>query len=59
MTSGNPPLAAKKAGTTLRLRPDVDLVASTVETQRGVMAKALEGNWSGVVLDLAAVEQLD
>jgi anti-anti-sigma factor len=44
---------------TLRLRPRADLVASTVEAQRAGMLAALEAKPGSVVLDLAAVEQLD
>jgi len=59
MTTSNPPLTAKSRGETLRLQPKVDLVASTVEAQRGIMMKALETMPAAVVLDLARVEQLD
>jgi anti-anti-sigma factor len=46
-------------GEPLRLKPEVDLVASTVETQRAAMMKALEAGPAAVVLDLGAVSQLD
>jgi anti-anti-sigma factor len=55
MTTSKPPLA----GETLRLKPPVDLVASTVEAQRVVMMKALEAKRAAVVLDLSAVDQID
>ena len=59
MTTSKPPLPAGSKPEALRLRPKVDLVASTVEAQRGAMMKALENNSSPVVLDLAEVDLLD
>jgi len=59
MTTSKPPLAAIRKGEVLRLKPQVDLVASTVEVQRGTMMKAMETRQSAVVLDLGAVEQID
>jgi anti-anti-sigma factor len=59
MTTSKAPLAANKQGEALRLKPKVDLVASTVEIQRGIMMKALEAKPSAVVLELGAVEQID
>jgi anti-anti-sigma factor len=59
MTISKPPLAANKKAETLRLKPKVDLVASTVEIQRGTMMKALDARPAAVVLDLAMVEQID
>ena len=59
MTTGNPPLAAERDGARLRLQPQVNLVASTVEHQRSAMAQALKNPAGEVVLDLAQVEQLD
>ena len=59
MTTSKQPLAATRKGEVLRLQPKVDLVASTVEAQRGAMMKALEG-WTGpVLLDLSRVDQID
>ena len=43
----------------LRLKPEANLVASTVEAQRGVMMQALEAAAASVVLDLTGVEQID
>lgn len=59
MMTSKAPLVANKKGEVLRLKPKVDLVASTVEIQRGSMMKALEARPSAVVLDLGAVEQID
>ena len=59
MTISKPPLAANKKAETLRLKPKVDLVASTVEVQRAAMMKALDSRQTAVVLDLTAVEQID
>jgi anti-anti-sigma factor len=59
MTSANPPLSTELNAENLVLRPQVDLVASTVEAQRSGMMAALEGKPGRVVLDLAQVEQLD
>jgi anti-anti-sigma factor len=59
MTTSKAPLAANLKGEVLRLQPKVDLVASTVEAQRGSMMKALEARQSAVVLDLAKVDQID
>jgi anti-anti-sigma factor len=59
MTTSKPPLAASLKGEALRLQPKVDLVASTVEAQRGAMMKALEARQSAVVLDLSKVERID
>jgi anti-anti-sigma factor len=59
MTTSKAPLVSNKKGEVLRLKPKVDLVASTVEVQRGSMMKALEARQSAVVLDLALVEQID
>ena len=59
MTTGNNPLAANPSSSDLRLKPQVDLVASTVEGQREIMMKALETAAGSVVLDLEGVEQLD
>jgi len=52
-------MTASRSQGALRLQPKVDLVASTVEAQRGAMMKALEG-WTGpVLLDLSLVDQID
>jgi anti-anti-sigma factor len=59
MTTAKGPLAATRKGEVLRLKPRVDLVASTVEAQRGAMTKALESSEGPVVLDLTEVEQID
>ena len=59
MTSSNAPLGVTWNESLMRLQPKVDLVASTVEIQRGTMMKALEAKQSAVVLDLGAVEQID
>jgi anti-anti-sigma factor len=59
MTTNKPPLVSNKKGDVLRLKPKVDLVASTVEIQRGTMMKALDSRQSSVVLDLAQVDQID
>ena len=59
MTTSKLPITANKKAEVLRLRPRVDLVASTVEIQRGSMMKALDTRQSAVVLDLAEVEQID
>jgi anti-anti-sigma factor len=59
MTTSKSPAAAKPNDQVLRLKPQVDLVASTVEAQRDTMMKALESGASAVVLDLDGVEQLD
>jgi len=59
MTPSKAPLVTENKGEVLRLKPKVDLVASTVEAQRSTMMKALEARQSAVVLDLALVEQID
>jgi anti-anti-sigma factor len=59
MTNVKPPLAAGRKGESLRLKPEVDLVASTVEAQRAAMMKAMEAAPGEVVLDLSGVEQID
>jgi anti-anti-sigma factor len=59
MPTSKPPLVPAIQGEVLRLQPKVDLVASTVEIQRGAMMKALDSRQGAVVLDLAAVEQID
>ena len=59
MTAHSAPLGVTWNESLMRLQPKVDLVASTVEAQRGAMLKALEGRQGGVVLDLGAVEQID
>ena len=59
MTTSKQPLAATRKGEVLRLQPKVDLVASTVEVQRGAMMKALESSQGPVVLDLSLVDQID
>jgi anti-sigma B factor antagonist len=59
MTIGNPSIESGKDGAVLRLQPQVDLVASTVEAQRDAMTRALDAEKSAVVLDLGTVEQLD
>lgn len=59
MPRGKTPLVATRKDERLYLRPEVDLVASTVEGQRQAMMKALESAPGPVVLDLAAVNQLD
>jgi anti-anti-sigma factor len=59
MTSVKSPLAAGRNGETLHLKPEADLVASTVEAQRAAMMKALESVPGEVVLDLSGVEQID
>ena len=59
MTPSKVSQVADKKGDVLRLKPKVDLVASTVEVQRAAMMKALEVRQTAVVLDLALVEQID
>jgi anti-anti-sigma factor len=59
MTTPKSALTATQNGEALRLRPKVDLVASTVEIQRTAMMKALESFQGAVVLDLAGVDQID
>jgi len=59
MPNAKPTLAADVKGEALRLKPKVDLVASTVEVQRAAMMKALDSRQSEVVLELTAVEQID
>ena len=59
MTTSKSPLAATQKDEVLRLKPKVDLVASTVEVQRSSMMKALESEQGAIVLDLTAVEQID
>jgi anti-anti-sigma factor len=59
MTPSKSPLPANPNEQALRLKPKVDLVASTVEAQRETMMKALEAGPRAVVLDLEGVEQLD
>lgn len=59
MPTRKPPLASAVQGDTLRLTPQVDLVASTVEVQRASMMKALDSRRGAVVLELTAVEQID
>jgi len=59
MPTSKPPLATALKGEVLRLKPKVDLVASTVEVQRASMMKAMDSRQGAVVLDLAAVEQID
>ena len=53
------PHADAAKGEPLRLKPKVDLVASTVEVQRAAMMKALDSRQTAVVLELTAVEQID
>lgn len=43
----------------LRLRPKGDLVASTVEGERGRLMEALEASQGPVVLDLGGVKEID
>jgi anti-anti-sigma factor len=59
MPTSKPPLVSAAKGDVLRLKPKVDLVASTVEIQRAAMMKALDARQGEVVLDIAAVEQID
>ena len=59
MTTSKAPLASNQKDEVLRLKPKVDLVASTVEVQRASMMKALEARQTAVVLDLAHVAQID
>jgi anti-anti-sigma factor len=59
MLTSNPPLEYQMQGQALRLMPQVDLVASTVEAQRAAIMKAMERRPGTVVLDLGEVEQLD
>ncbi|MDR3671045.1 MAG: STAS domain-containing protein [Holophaga sp.] len=59
MPTSKPPIVSATEGEVLRLAPKVDLVASTVEIQRGAMMKALDSRQGAVVLDLSAVEQID
>lgn len=59
MTTGKPQLVTKRKGETLRLVPKSDLVASSVESYRASMLKAVEAPGQAVVLDLSAIEQLD
>jgi len=59
MTTDKSPLLTKKKGDTLRLTPQGDLVASTVEAHRLSMMKAVESAGEKVVLDLASVELID
>jgi anti-anti-sigma factor len=59
MPTTKSPLAFTSKGDTLRLKPKVDLVASTVEVQRSAMMKALEARQGDVVLELTSVGQID
>jgi anti-anti-sigma factor len=59
MPTIKPPLVAAAKGEVLRLKPKVDLVASTVEVQRAAMMKAMDSRQGEVVLDLSAVGQID
>ena len=59
MTANKSPLGASPKTQVLRLKPMVDLVASTVEAQRETMMKALGSGAEAVVLDLEGVEQMD
>jgi len=52
-------MKTQKADGTLRLNPNGDLVASTVEVLRDSMLKALESAKIAVVLDLASTKQID
>ena len=53
------PMKTQKSDGTVRLNPNGDLVASTVELLREGMLKALEAAKVGVVLDLASTKQID
>jgi anti-anti-sigma factor len=59
MTTARSESPAAPKGDLLRLRPRVDLVASTVEAQRTEMMQALAGRQGSVVLDLGEVAQID
>jgi len=59
MPTSKPPVTTAQKGEVLRLKPKVDLVASTVEVQRASMMKALDSRQGEVVLDLSVVEQID
>jgi anti-sigma B factor antagonist len=52
-------MLSEKKSDELRLTPQGDLVASTVEEHRACMMKALETPGEKVVLDLSAVELID
>ena len=52
-------LKREKLADGLRLAPQQDLVASTVEALRAAFAKSLKGATGTLVLDLAQVEQTD
>ena len=52
-------LKTEKKPEGLRLVPKEDLVASTVESLRLSLTKALEGAKGGIILDLNKVQQID
>ncbi|MBK8792514.1 MAG: STAS domain-containing protein [Holophaga sp.] len=59
MAAAKSPMKTQKTDGTVRLNPKGDLVASTVETLRDGMVKALESATEAVVLDLSSTKQID
>jgi anti-anti-sigma factor len=59
MAAAKSPMKTQKADGTVRLNPNGDLVASTVETLRDGMLKALDAAKVAVVLDLSSSKQID
>ncbi|MDP2875903.1 MAG: STAS domain-containing protein [Holophaga sp.] len=59
MAAAKSPLKTQKADGTVRLNPNGDLVASTVEVLRDGMLTALDSAKLSVVLDLSSTKQID
>ncbi len=59
MAAGKSPMKTQKTDGTVRLNPNGDLVASTVELLRSAMLKAMDAAKEAVVLDLSSSKQID
>ncbi len=59
MAAAKSPMKTQKTDGTVRLNPNGDLVASTVELLRDGMLKALDAAKVAVVLDLSSTKHID
>lgn len=59
MAAAKSPMKTQKSDGSVRLNPKGDLVASTVESLRDSMLKALDDAKVSVVLDISSTKQID